>query len=118
LSDLIPGRTYYFYVVSEDEAGNASTNNNGGGLFNFIAPRAPTALVIDEYQDPFFGIPPISGYTAALDQAGVSYDVWNVASLGAPTLATLQPYRAVLWRVPELTAAWNPAEQLAISNYL
>src|SRR5262249_35637653 len=34
------------------------------------------------------------------------------------TLNTLNPYRAVIWRVSELNPAWSAAERSAISNYL
>jgi hypothetical protein len=118
INGLIPGRTYYFYVVSIDEAGNAATNNNNGALFSFTAPNVAPLLMIDEYIDDFFGAPPLSGYTNALNQVGIDYDVWIVADRGEPTFNTLHPYRAVIWRVPELTGAWSANEQSAISNYL
>ncbi len=75
-------------------------------------------LLVDEYQDPFFGPPPLSGYTDALNQSGVTYDVWDGTSGNEPTLSNLRPYRAVIWRVPELTGAWSLNERTAISNYL
>ena len=118
LDGLAAGPTYYFYVVSADVAGNVSTNTNGGTLFSFVVPQAATALLVDEYVDPYFGPPPLSGYTDALNQIGVSYDVWDGTSGNEPPLASLKRYRAVIWRVPELTGAWSAAEQLAISNYL
>ena len=115
---LVSGRTYYYYVVSTDEAGNTATNSNGGSLFSFVAPVVAPLLMIDEYTDQFFGAPPLSGYTNALNQVGIQYDVWIVANRGEPTFNTLHPYRAVIWRVPELTGAWSVPEQNAISNYL
>ena len=118
LDNLAAGRTYYYYVVSSDEAGNTATNNNGGALYLFVAPSPSLVLLVDEYIDPDFGVPPLTGYTDPLDQLGVGYDAWDVATLGEPTLTALRPYRVVLWRVPELTGAWSASEQLAISNYL
>jgi Subtilase family/Bacterial TSP3 repeat len=118
INGLVAGRTYYYYVVSTDEAGNTATNNNSGAFYSFVAPVVAPLLMIDEYTDPFFGAPPLSGYTNALNQVGIKYDVWVVANRGEPTFNTLHPYRAVIWRVPELTAAWSAGEQSAISNYL
>lgn len=118
ISGLVSGRTYYYYVVSSDEAANTATNSNGGTLFSFIPPVVAPLLVIDEYTDQFFGAPPLSGYTNALNQVGIQYDVWIVANRGEPTFNTLHPYRAVIWRVPELTGVWSVPEQNAISNYL
>src|SRR4029077_3994789 len=99
-------------------AGNTATNSNGGALFPFVAPIVAPLLMIDEYTDQVFGVPPLSGYTNALNQGGIKYDVWIVANRGEPTLNTLRSYRAVIWRVPELTGVWSAAEQSAISNYL
>jgi hypothetical protein len=118
INGLVAGRTYYFYVVSTDETGNTATNNNTGVFYSFVAPVVSPLLMIDEYTDPFFGAPPLSGYTNALNQVGIQYDVWVVANRGEPNFNTLHPYRAVIWRVPELTAAWSAGEQSAISNYL
>src|SRR3989454_3748244 len=118
LGGLVAGRTYYYYVVSTDEAGNTATNSNSGALFSFVVPATPSLLLLDEYQDQFFGAPPLSGYTAALNQVGISYDIWDAGSRGAPTLNNLRPYRAIIWRVSELTGAWSAAELSAISNYL
>ncbi|HLP78419.1 MAG TPA: fibronectin type III domain-containing protein, partial [Candidatus Paceibacterota bacterium] len=118
LRGLVAGRTYYFLVASTDEAGNTGTNSNGGALFSFTIAPVPPVLLVDEYQDPLFDAPPLSGYTDALNQIGVGYDVWDVGALGEPTPGTLQPYRAVIWRVPELTGAWSATERSAISNYL
>ncbi|HEY5912061.1 MAG TPA: S8 family serine peptidase [Verrucomicrobiae bacterium] len=115
---LVPGKTYYYFVASADEAGNISTNNNAGAFFTFVAPTTATVLLVDEYQDELFGVPPISGYTDPLNQIGVSYDLWDTAVHGAPTLTNLLPYRAVIWRVSEFFSVWSPDEQLAISNYV
>jgi len=120
LNHLIAGATYHYYVVSSDAAGNVATNSNGPNLFSFVASTPAAVLLIDEYgEDPLSGsAPPLSGYTDPLNQIGVSYDFWDASQRGAPTLNTLTPYRAVIWRVPDFTAPWSTAEQGAISNYL
>jgi hypothetical protein len=125
LEDLIPGRTYFFVVISGDEAGNRATNNNGGALFSFVAPRAPTVLLVDNYQSDGQGFGPdipLSAYTSALNQIGTSYDVWDmVGGRPSPTLADLRPYRAVIWRVSDnvfLNNTLSAAEQTTIQQYL
>jgi hypothetical protein len=120
LSGLTVSNTYYAFVVSTDQAGNTATNNNNGALYSFVVQQTAPLLLVDEYQDAFFGVPPLSGYTDALNQAGMKYDLWDVgAQNGAtPSISNLRPYRAIIWRVPELTGAWSAAEQGAISNYL
>lgn len=100
LGDLVPGVTYYFAIVSTDAAGNVRTNNNGGTNFNFISLPASTVLLVDAYvhniEDTFI---PLSSFTSALDQTGVSYDVWSTASRGMPVFANLRPYQIVMWRL-------------------
>lgn len=123
LPGLVANRTYYYYVVSEDEAGNLATNSNGGALFSFVAAPTAPVLLVDEYvDDPYVGdATPLSGYTNALDLAGINYDVWLVSDRGEPT-NVLQSYRAVIWRVQEMAYVvprlWSQAERAAISNYL
>jgi hypothetical protein len=122
LSGLIAGQTYRLVVISTDAAGNTVTNDNGGGGFVFVAPPTATVLLVDAYrhtpddEGPFI---PLSAYTNAMTQVGVSFDVWNVEQRGTPT--NLRPYRIVVWRLNDsfynmdsLTAA----QQAAISNYL
>lgn len=119
LNGLIPGRTYFFRVASSDPAGNASTN----GIGSFVAPSAPTVLLVDGFfEDLIFDPPPpIENYTDALDAIGVDYDVWDMSQDGSPALADLQPYRTVIWRLAEFSSrhpTFTPAEQSAITNYL
>jgi hypothetical protein len=118
LDNLIAGKTYYYYVVSTDEAGNTATNSSNGAFFSFVAPITAPILLIDEYQEPLFGAPPLSGYRDPLDAVGVSYDVWDVSVQGHFTTNTLRPYRAVFWRVADLAAPETPTELQAISNYV
>lgn len=119
LSGLIPGTTYYFAIVSIDAAGNIATNDNAGMLYRFVAvPSAPVLLIDSWLYDLLGDPPPLSGYTEALDMLGVQYDVWDVGINGSPLYENLRPYRAVIWRVPELLGVWSAAERAAISNYL
>ncbi len=119
LSGLVAGRTYYCYVVSADEAGNLATNSNGGALYSFVVAHTSTLLLVDEYSDPYgLGVPPLSGYTNALNAVGLSYDVWDVSTLGNFSTNILRPYRALIWRVPDFADPGTPAERMAISNYV
>jgi len=117
LGGLIPGRTYFFKVASTDIAGNAATNSTVG---TFVAPSAPTVLLVDAFFDDLLydPPPPLTGYTDALNQIGVDYEVWDVSSQGSPTLGDLQPYRTVIWRLAEFGNTFSPAERGAITNYL
>ncbi len=120
LSGLIAGKTYFFHVASTDEAGNTTTNSNGGGLFNFVAPTVAKILLVDNYTDLLFPVPPLSGYTTPLTQLGISYDVWNTSTHvpSLPTLANLRPYQCVIWRLPEFVDTWTLTEQNALSDYV
>lgn len=121
LTNLVSGATYYFLITAADAAGNRTTNNNGGQYFRFVAPVAAPVLLVDDYTDAFFEVPPLSGYTEALDQIGIGYEVWDIAQLEkAPTFQDLSPFRAVIWRAPEFALAdtFSPGEQTALTNYL
>ena len=95
------GNTYQYFVVSVDEAGNVSTNNNNGAFYTFVAQPAATILLVDAYtytegtERDDIAIP-VTSYTDALNQTGITYEVWNVQSEGSPTTADLQPFRVVL----------------------
>ena len=125
LPDLIAGRTYFYAVISEDEAGNRSTNDNGGSLFSFVAPSPPTVLLVENYQSDGIGFGPdipLSVYTDALNQIGVTYDLWDMVNgAPSPTYNDLRPYRVVIWRVSDnviLTTTLDAAEQAAVQQYL
>ncbi|MEO6034050.1 MAG: S8 family serine peptidase, partial [Verrucomicrobiota bacterium] len=118
LGNLAEGATYQFLVISADEAGNTRTNNNDGALFNFVAVKAGIILLVDAYTDPFFAVPPLSGYTDALNQIGLSYQVWNVATNGSPTLNDLQAFKVVIWRLPEFDDTFSATQRAALTNYL
>ncbi len=123
ITGLLSNKTYFFHVVSTDEAGNTATNNNGGALFRFVAPTVSAVLLVDAYYDDFFDIPPLSGWTDPLNQLGISYDIWSKQTRGSPTLTNLQPYRAVIWRLPEFpfttgNYGWSADEQNALADYV
>jgi len=125
LSDLIPGRTYFYAVISEDEAGNRATNDNGGALFSFVAAQAPTILLVDNSESDGFEFGPdipLSVYTDTLDQLGVSYDVWDiVGGTPSPTVNDLRPYRVVIWRVSDnvfINNTLSATEQTAVQQYV
>lgn len=120
LAGLPTDVTWWFELICTDEAGNPATNNNGGQFFSFVLPSGPPLLLVDSFADEILtlGAPPLSGYTDALDQIGIPYQVWNAVSNPPPTAAALSAYRAVIWRVPELSGAWSATEQAAISNYV
>ncbi len=112
---LIAGQTYFFHAASTDEAGNTATNNSG---FSFVAPTVAKVLLVDDYTDLFFDVPPLSGYTATLTQLGVSYQVWDTSVNGSPGLTNLLPYRCVMWRLPEFLDTWTLPEQNALRDYV
>jgi len=125
LGQLVAGRTYFYDVIAIDVAGNSRTNDNGGAHFSFVAQPTPTVLLVDGYMDDeISGEPniPLNAYTDAIDQTGVSYDVWSVADRGSPVLANLRPYLIVMWRIND--SFWVPgntiptAQQHAIQQYL
>jgi hypothetical protein len=136
LTQLIPGKTYFFYVVSADDAGNVTTNNNAGVYFRFVGVATPTVLLVDAY-DPVDGSPviPDNTYTNALAAAGFSFAHWKVSERGSPQLADLQAFPVVIWRViddiinygvdedglPDPTATNNTLtaqQQVMIEDYL
>ena len=124
LADLVPGTTYRFAIVAIDAAGNVSTNNNAGQYFTFVPAAPASILLVDAFEPDSLGIIadiPLSTYTSALDQTGVSYDIWDHLELGSPTLGDLRPYRIVIWRFSDsigTQSTLSGAEQSAIQSYL
>lgn len=123
LSGLVADRPYVYFVVSRDAAGNGTTNNNAGNLFRFTSPRGKTVLLVDAYEpdillDSIFI--PLSSYTQALDQARVSYDVWDRSQRPELKLENLKPYKVVIWRINDIDfgASISAAEITVLSQYL
>jgi hypothetical protein len=120
LTNVVPNLAYRFFVVAEDRAGNRATNDNGGAYFTFTPVAPPTVLLVDDYHGDFFEVPPLSGYTMALDQIGVPYTVWPTEFNGVPTSDDLRPFRCVIWRFAEfaLTSTLTAGKAQALTNYL
>lgn len=128
LSGLVKNAAYRFFIVAIDEAGNISTNNNNGNYFSFVAKPAATLLLVNAYT-PFSMDPspviPLTEYTDALNQVGISYEVWNTSQKGTPTTNDLSPFHVVFWRVND--SLWGglvgysgltPTEQNVLQNYV
>src|SRR5207244_2390549 len=125
LDNVVPGMTYRFMVISTDVAGNTATNNNGGQFFTFVPAQAKPVLLVNAYtpDDPLFGTQdiPLTAYTDALDQTGVSYEVWDLAERGSPGTNDLRPFRVVMWRLNDSIGSQDtlsPQEQTALQSYL
>jgi hypothetical protein len=123
LSNLMVGSTNWFYVVSTDAAGNTSINNNNGAYYSFVVPPAAVVLLVNDYlEDGWTDVIPVSNFTEALDQTGISYEVWDVATEGrSPNINELRAFRAVLWRIND--SFWSDttldvSQQSALETYL
>lgn len=125
LRNLTAGQTYHYTITAIDEAGNTTTSE----VFTFVAEAPATVLLVDDYIPYVDDQPiPVTSYTDALDQTGVSYEVWNVESDGQPQVADLTPYRIVIWRMNDSFNAYfngdrnsttlSAGEQSVITNYL
>ena len=122
LGEMVTWTTNYFAAISADAAGNIRTNNNGGSLFSLVAPPSATVLLVDAYvhnlEDIFI---PLSTYTNALNETGVSYDVWSTESLGMPVFNNLRSYQIVMWRLNDSFNSGDSiptAQQNAIQQHL
>ena len=132
LTDLAPGTTYFVYLVSADAAGNSGTNDNSGDYFDFIAPTAPTVLMVDDWdtagsdwEEGGATDIPDSVYTNALSAAGFRYAFWKVTDRGSPQLSDLQPFPVVIWRTTDDVIYYDgahntltPQQQLMVQSYL
>ncbi len=121
--NLTAGTNYFFKVASIDEAGNGATNDDNGKLFQFIAQPAATILLVDAYvpvvDDPSPVIPQ-SSYTDALNQIGLSFDVWPVSQFGSPGTNDLRPFHIVIWRINDSlfgSDSLSPAQQTVLGSY-
>lgn len=105
LPNVAPGSSVKFFVVAMDEAGNRTTNNNGGSFFVATNAQPRTALLLDSFgENGFIAVPPLSGYTDALNALGVQFDVFDASTGSLPTVAQMQGYRCVIWRLDEIAA--------------
>lgn len=122
LAGLVANTTYYFSVSSTDAAGNTRIGKDGGSYFQFLAVPSAAVLLVNAYL-PDMGDPsiPLTSYTDALDQTGVTYDVWDGSSQ-LPLLDDLRSYQIVIWRINDSFNRSDdfipPAQQLALQQYL
>ncbi len=104
LPPLPPGKTNYFAIEAVDAAGNTTRDDNGGRLYAFVTAPPAKVLLVNHYvhtaDDESMEIP-VTGYTAALDHSGITYEVWDATQDNLPVLADLAPFRAVIWRFNE-----------------
>ncbi|MHC1768284.1 MAG: choice-of-anchor J domain-containing protein [Verrucomicrobiia bacterium] len=127
LNELAAGATYRFYVMAIDEGGNVSVDNNSGQFYSFVAKPAATVLLVNAYtpDDPLFqGTDvPVTTYTDALDETGVSYEIWDLTDkeLPSPSAEDLKPFRVVIWRISDSllgTSTLSPPQQIALETYV
>ncbi len=127
LNELTAEATYRFYVMAIDEAGNVSVDNQNGQFYSFVAKPAATVLLVNAYtpDDPLFqGTEvPVTTYTDALDETGVSYEIWDLTdtSLPSPSAEDLRPFRVVIWRISDSllgTSTLSPTQQMAVETYV
>ena len=73
-------------------------------------------LLVDDDQD---GPDVRLYYTSALDELGVTYDVWDVASQGDPSANDLMGYRMVIWFTGyPRSDTFTSANEAAVAAYL
>jgi hypothetical protein len=126
LRNLEPFEVYYVAVELTDIAGNVTYYDAGGAYVRFVALPPATVLLVNAYTDdpPDSDTPPIplSAYTQSLAETGVTFEVWDKATMGPPTLDALSPFRVVIWRIND--SIWtagdslNANEQTTITSYL
>ena len=64
---------------------------------------------------------PVTAYTDALNQSGVSYDLWEVSERGFPGTNDLRPFRIVIWRFndnPLSADTIDVPQQNALQSYV
>ena len=58
-------------------------------------------------------------YTSPLDELGVSYDIWDVATQNDPSASDLTGYRMVIWFTGyPRSDTFTSANEAAVSTYL
>lgn len=119
LEQLRTGTRYFFTVGSADQAGNLSAATN---VYSFIGKSAATVLVVNAYEtDAATPEIPVTAYTDTLQQIGLSYELWDLAKSGSPTLADLKPFRVVMWRISDsifVKSSLTSDQQATIDQYI
>ncbi len=88
--------TLYYFDVTSTRGAHTTRDDNGGRHYRFkTTEKAEILLVV---ADSSFPAERVDMYRNALQSASWSWNEWDVARAGDPTLAFLQTYKAVLWQ--------------------
>lgn len=80
-----------------------------------VAVGAPRVILVDDDD----GVNVEQWYKQGCDSIGVLYKLWNVASLGSPTLDTLEHYPVVVWFTgADSTQTLTSSDMATLSSYL
>lgn len=84
-----------------------------------VAGECSVLLVDDDWDwgDPYGGGRPY--YTSTLEALGYPYDIWDTATMGAPTAQDMAPYRSVVWFTGyDYQTPISPTEEAELIAYL
>jgi hypothetical protein len=120
IDGLTPGQTVHYRVRSIDAAGNQGLADANGAPFQTQLSSVATVLLVDQFDDLILNdYLSVFTYTAALDEIGVDYEIWDVFLEGAaPTFEDLRNYAAVIWRNGEFFSSLGAAEIRAMLDYV
>jgi uncharacterized repeat protein (TIGR01451 family) len=86
---------------------------------NFLLPVDACVLLVDDDYSGSITTDYEAYYTAALNEGGYLYNIWEVESNGTPSAETLALYPVVLWFTGEVrSGTLNIGEQTALREYL
>ena len=116
LSGLTTETTYY-YDVASTRVGRTTRDDNGGLHYSFkTTEKAEILLVV---ADSSFTAERLSEYRSALASANWAWNEWDAARQGAPPLATLREYKAVLWQTGlEQYPPFSDAHVTLLTSYI
>jgi len=85
-------------------------------LGHVLGVNQPCVLLVDDDQDS----PDVrTYYTSALDELGVTYDVWDVTTQGDPSASNLMGYKMVIWFTGyPRSDTFTSANEMAVAAYL
>ncbi|MFL6260190.1 MAG: S8 family serine peptidase [Thermoanaerobaculia bacterium] len=102
---------------------NTSADASHGIVNTLTMPLGDTTVTVN-YLEGLINVLLVSGdsyvesyYTAALDAAGIGYDLWSIDSQGEPNASTLSAYPRVVWNTGPYGALYS-GEETALSTYL